>query len=222
MNDFSQQKSKFEKELNELDQMTLDAAQIVREGLEKADEEDYIHFLDTMYHYTRYSADHLELAASLSQNEELKEYFKHMVKEEAGHYIVAKVDLKDGYGLEPTDATPQVVLIINQMWQDLKTSKTANGYLGMLYVFENVAKHLGKDVIAFIERLQLEKLQRRWISVHAEADLEHGEEAEEMVLKYMEDDPELLMDSARKAAALWMDLMAYAFVSPNKQLKKAS
>jgi len=197
------------------------AANSVSHHLKRASLEDYIHFLNYMYHYTRFSEHNLMLASQASQTEELREYFKHMAKEERGHYLLAVRDL-EGFGLNVTDQTPAVVEAINQLWESLKDQKTANGYLGIIFVFENVVKYVGDDIKDLLRRLNLGKKQCRWLSVHAEADLEHGAEATEMADKHFSNNPALLVESAKKATELWVELMAEAFQAPQSVTKKAS
>lgn len=201
-----------------LDVLPLMAAESVREYLHSASLAEYQHFLDHMYHYTRRSEENLLNAACHSHTEELKDYFEHMAKEERGHYLLAERDL-EGFGLKPSNVIPSTVQMINRFWDEQKSYKHGNAFLGIVYVFENVAQHVGEDIKALLQRLEVTKKQSRWLSVHAEADLEHGDEAEALTMKYMPENPELLVTSAEKACELWIKLMQAAFtLSPEQAL----
>ena len=162
-----------------------------------------------MYHYTHRSEDNLLSAANNSHTEELKEYFSHMAKEERGHYILAREDLKE-FGDNVSNETPEVVIKINKFWDTL-SSKHVNGYLGLVYVFENVVPHMGDKIIKFVEKLELTKKQARFLIVHGEADLDHGDEAKEFALKYIGEAPDVMIEAAEQACELLINLMREAF-----------
>jgi heme oxygenase len=181
-------KNTSDKLIEQLEAYAIDAANQIRSNLEKMDREEYMNFLDVMYHYTKGSWEKLTKIASVSHNEELKEYFQHMAKEERGHYILAQEDLRE-LGREVSSEECKEVTEFNTDWYNL-AEKGVYGYLGALYVFENVAKHLPQEGKAMLARLNLKKTQARWISVHLEADLEHGQEIAEICTKYAADNPQ--------------------------------
>ena len=179
-----------------------------------ADITAYQHFLDTMYHYTLYSEDHLKLAAAKNTESDMKEYFMHMAKEERGHYLLAKRDLEE-FGINVSARTPETVLKINKLWQDAAKETNPMGFLGIVYVFENIAKFLDGEIKSFLERFDVTKKQARWLLVHAEADLDHGEEAKEMIEKYGPQSEAIITYYAQEAGEYWIELIQYAF-SPLK------
>ena len=197
--------------IQKLESLSKYAADELRPLLENATLEQYQAFLDMMYHYTLYSEGNLMKASETAHTDELKEYFEHMAKEEHGHYLLAAKDL-EGYGKAVSKETPQEVLNINQYWDEM-TQGHVNAFLGLVFVFENIAKHLGTEIKTFLQRLEVTKKQGRWLSVHAEADLEHGEEAKEFAEKYCDENAELMVNSAEKAANLWLAINRKPFAT---------
>jgi hypothetical protein len=194
--------------LNEIELYTKQAADAAGSYLSQANIEDYKHFLDTMYHYTRNTGEKAKEAADNVSQEELKEFFLHFVKEEAWHYKLALHDLKH-FDLMPSPKKPQAVQEFDEYWASLKGSHS-NWYLGALYVFENIVKYVGNDVRAFVKRLDLKKDQARWLLEHAEADMEHGEEVAAMLKKHIADNPVAAAHSAKEASRLWINIMGVA------------
>lgn len=211
-------KKEFLPEITQLQSIPTQAALALKLCLDKADVEEYKHFLGVMYHYTRRSEYHLKQAAKHSHTDELRDYFEHMAAEEKNHYKLAEHDLK-GYGLEVSEVVPESVKDINNFWDSLETTQHGNGYIGIVYVFENIAKHIQSDIKDMLLRVQANGKQSRWLRVHAEADLDHGQEAEEIMLKYLPDNPKLLIETAQRASLLWIRLMQEAF-SPSEPKQK--
>lgn len=187
------------------------AADAVRPCLNNGDLAGYKRFLNMMYHYTLTSGEKLKAIANNSPNQELRDYFNHMCLEEQHHYMLAKQDLK-GYGLTPDPETPQEVQEMNHFWASL-SNQHINGYLGALYVFENIAEKVGDEVRGFVARLKLEKNQSRWLLIHAEADLDHGAEIKEVLGKYLVDNSAIALDSARKACDIWIAISTKPFAT---------
>ena len=185
------------------------AADELRVCISSAELDNYKHFLDVMYHYTSGSETMLKDAANCSENSEIKEFLNHMAKEERGHYIIAREDLK-ALGHDVSETPPGVVYEFRKNWQEL-SKKGVFGYLGAIYVFENVAKYLQKEGREMLQRLNLTKVQSRWIAVHLEADLEHGEEIKEICDKFQHENPEEMQRGANIMYASWVNVFEHAF-----------
>lgn len=190
----------------QLDSYAKKAAEAVRPGLQKSDIEGYKRFLDMMYHYTLRSGDKLKAIADNSPNEELHDYFNHMYLEERNHYMLAQQDLK-GFGLIPSAKTPQEIHDMDKFWDSLNGGHI-NGYLGALYVFENIADKVGDDVKNLLTRLDVQKNQRRWLSIHVEVDLDHGAEVKEVLQKYLSQNPSAALEAAEEACERWIAVSA--------------
>lgn len=186
------------------------AADIVRPLLKQCTLEGYKHFLYMMYHYTKDSENKLHFAASQSPLPDLQEYFAHMAKEERGHYLLALKDYEALSGVMDTKTIPAPVQEFNDFWYRLGR-RDCNEFLGALYVFESVASLVGDEIKALVMRLQLTKTQCRWLSVHAEADVGHGDEAGDMCCKYINRNPQALMDAANEATERWSAVFVDAF-----------
>lgn len=185
------------------------AAQLVP-FLEKADIEVYKHFLKTMYHYTKDAEPQLQHARDLCPNEELHEYFDTMAKEERGHYLLAKKDYEE-FGEDVTaSAEPPQVERFKHYWYGLGKADI-NEFVGAMYVFENVAAAVGREVVAMMQRLELTKRQSRWLRVHLEADIGHGDEAFGMCKKYVSRNPSAMLEAAQIGAVEWANVFKHAF-----------
>lgn len=198
--------------LNRLEALSKYAADELKPFLLTANLDQYKAFVNMMYHYTLFSEANLKQAASDAHTTDLEEYFLHMAKEEQGHYLLAAKDL-EGYGESIIDGMPEEVIAINNYWKEMNNGH-ANAYLGLVYVFENIAKYVGKEISDLLNRLEVTKKQGRWLSVHAEADLEHGDEAREIAEKYCQENPELMLESAKKATELWLAINRKPFSQP--------
>ena len=201
--------------LAKIEAYTKAAADAARECLESANLDNYKHFLNTMYHYTRNTGEKATEASENVHTDELRDFFLHFVEEEDWHYKLAFRDL-EAFGLVVSDNVPEAVLEFDRFWASLK-GKHSNYYLGALYVFENIVKYVADDTRAFIDRLGLKKKQCKWMSVHAEADIEHGDEVAEITRKYIAENPEAAIAGAQEASAVWVGVMQEAF-----QQKKAA
>lgn len=189
------------------------AADTVRPLLTGCNLAGYKHFLAMMYHYTKDSENKLHFAAEHSPMAELKEYFHHMAKEERGHYLLALKDY-EGFGEHfDTETVPASVKAFNDFWYKLG-QKDCNEFLGALYVFESVASLVGDEIKSLIVRLELTKKQCRWLAVHAEADVGHGDEAAEMCRKYLHRNPQALQQAAAEATRRWSAVFVDAFTVP--------
>jgi hypothetical protein len=165
--------------------------------------ERYKQFLNTMYHYTAKSSEMISYAGKLSHNDELKHYFDHMLKEEKGHYLLAKEDLKALDG-EVSVAIPQTVTDFHSKWFSL--SDNIYAYLGALYVFENIAKYVQIEGQALFDALGLTKTQKRWVAVHLQADLEHGAEIAELCGRYFAQNPESCLHGGKVMCDAWINV----------------
>ncbi len=197
--------------IEQLELYAKKAADAVRPGVKNADLEGYKRFLDMMYHYTLTSGDKLKAIAENSPDQELRNYFNHMYLEEKNHYMLAQQDLK-GFGLTPSKETPKEVQDMNKFWASL-SGKHVNGYLGALYVFENIADKVGNEVKDMLTRLGVEKNQRRWLSIHLEADLDHGREIKEVLEKYLAQDTKTALEAAEEACVRWTAVSMAPFLT---------
>lgn len=186
------------------------AADAVRPLLRGCTLEGYKHFLYMMYHYTKDSENKLYFAADQSPIPELKEYFTHMAKEERGHYLLAMRDYEALGGSMDMTGVPASVKDFNDFWYQLG-AKDCNEFLGALYVFESVASLVNEEIKELVMRLKLTKTQSRWLSVHAEADVGHGDEAAHMCIKYFDRNPYAMIDAAAQATVKWSAVFVNAF-----------
>ena len=114
--------------------------------IQSTDIETYKHFLATMYHYTYNAEEQLMHASESCTDPVLKDYFYHMAREERGHYLLAKRDYEEfGDDIERTKA-PESVKNFQDYWYGLGQDNV-NEFIGAMYVFENVASAVAKDVI---------------------------------------------------------------------------
>jgi hypothetical protein len=192
-----------------IESSTSQAAEAVRPCLNNANLESYQRFLNYMYHYTLKSGDKLAIAAKNAPNPELKDFFEHMFREERAHYVLAEQDLK-GFGLKPDSKTPQAIVEFNQFWDNLSKGHF-NGYLGALYVFENIADKVGAEVKNLLSRLNITEKQKRWLNIHMEADVEHGQAITDLLKKYLADDVDSALKAAQEAQKRWSAVMVGAF-----------
>lgn len=198
--------------LETIESYSRDAAEGIRPHLHKIDLQSYKNFLNAMYHYTLKSGDKLFTVSKNAPNQELKDFFEHMFKEERFHYVLAEQDLK-GFDLKPNyDATPQAVKDFNLFWDSLANGHF-NGYLGALYVFENIANKVSDDVKNMLQRLNISEKQRRWLSIHVEADIEHGNEISDLLKKYIADDANAAILAAKEASVRWIAVNSSAFAN---------
>ena len=182
-----------------------EVADKIRPYFQSMDINKYKKWLKMMYYYTFGSEQKGNDSANNSNQQDLKDFFKHMAKEERGHYILAEKDLEAfGYNINKSEPTPEVIEKYNLWWE--KQYDNTIKHLAALYVFENIAKYLAEDVIGKLKSFNLNKKQTRWVFVHAEADDEHGQEVEEIAKKYFEENKQLMLNSATQAADLWFEL----------------
>ncbi|MDD2723197.1 MAG: iron-containing redox enzyme family protein [Methylovulum sp.] len=172
-------------------------------GANGFDLEQYKQFLNTMYHYTARSGEMIRHAGNIAHNEELKKYFNHMVSEEQAHYILAREDLRE-LGDDVSEAIPQSVKNFHARWFNL--GDNIYPYLGAVYVFENIAKHLQMEGNVFFERLGLNKKQKRWVAIHLEADLIHGEEIIDLCSRYFDNNPVACLEGGKMMCGSWISV----------------
>ena len=209
-NDSMHDASNVQAAMQQIEYNTKIAAEAFSQYICDASIEQYKHFLDTMYHYTKNTGYKAQEASENVQSKELQEFFKAFVAEEDWHYKLARDDLR-AMGLQVSETSPKEVVAFDEFWESLK-DKNENWYLGALYVFENIARYVAKDVREFIERHDLSKAQSRWLAEHAEADIEHGEQVAQLVEKYVGNNPEAAIESSKQASELWVNIMREAFV----------
>ena len=195
-----------------IESCSKDAAEGIRPHLKTATLQSYKNFLNAMYHYTLKSGDKLSAVAKNAPDQKLKDFFEHMFKEERFHYVLAEQDLK-GFDLKPNyNTTPQAVKDFNNFWDSLANGHF-NGYLGALYVFENIANKVSDDVKNMLQRLNINEKQRRWLSIHIEADAEHGNEISDLLKKYIADDINTAVAAAKEASIRWIAVNSSSFAN---------
>jgi hypothetical protein len=196
-------------QLQLLDQYVMRAAKDVIPFIQACNRGGYAQFLNTMYHYTLTSEQQLRQAAEKSHDDALREYFLHQAKEERGHYLLAKRDMEGiGGTLKPAPSAP--VLAYRAYWEEIPKERAA-AYLGAVYVFENVALYVAKDVIDMMRRLELQKKETRWLSVHLEADVQHGKEAAAICERYLPRFKDTIFSGAETFSVLWSNIFKEAF-----------
>ena len=182
----------------------------LRPLLANADIATYRHFLSTMYHYTRNAEEQLTHARDMCADPILHKYFDIMAKEERGHYLLAKKDYEE-FGDDVTiTMPPSSVKKFQAYWYGLGQDNV-NEFVGAMYVFENVAAALAREIIDMMQRLELTKKQTRWLRVHLEADVGHGDEAMQMCAKYVMDNPSAMLRAAEYGSEEWASVFKHAF-----------
>jgi hypothetical protein len=167
----------------------------------------YKNFLNAMYHYTAQSEKMISHARDLSPNDELHHYLDHMVKEEHGHYILAREDLKE-LGEKVSNDIHPIIQDFHTKWFQL--GENVYSYLGAIYVFENIAKYVQTEGKSLYDKLGINKKQRRWLSVHLEADLSHGDEIIEIAQKYVHKNPEEFLRGGNAMCTCWINVFTHA------------
>ncbi len=203
---------------DKLDTYTKNAADKVIAACAEADIGQYKHFLNSMYHYTLNSGERLQYAASCAADADLKAFLQKLADDEESHYRLAEADLAE-FG-EPVDPEnpPDPVQRFHDYWQSLGKGHSA-AYLGVLYVAENIAKYIEIDVLDMFPKIDLNRAQTRFVRVHAEVDLEHGAEVQEMCTHYMDTHEAVIMDGAKHMARFWVEIMEeglYGASAPKK------
>lgn len=169
----------------------------------------YRRFLNMMFHYTRKSGARLQWAAEHVPHADLREFFAQLAKEEAGHYRLAEADLK-ALGSELESAEPPApVRDFERFWEELGHERFC-GYLGALYVLENVGEHMKAATLASLSQLPLDKTQVRFIMVHLQEDVEHGERTRALCEKYAQTDLEAMRAGAERASTFWAAMIQTA------------
>ena len=191
---------------DKLDDYTKHAADTIFASFKEADLGMYKHFLNSMYHYTLHSGERLEYAASRAETPELKAFYQKLADDEESHYRLAEADLAEfGQAVDPNNP-PDPVQRFHEYWQALGKGH-ASAYLGVLYVAENIAKHVKTSVIDMFPKIELNRAQTRFVRVHAEVDLEHGAEVQEMAAHYMDKHEAAITDAAAQMARFWVEIM---------------
>ena len=196
--------------MKELNALIIHAANDIIPAIRNANFDNYLHFLNMMYHYTIVSEAQLREAAVPFVSDELQAFYIDLAKEESGHFLLAKADLKDlGYKVDP--ATPEIVERYNVHWSDF-TPETSLEYLAACAVIENVVGHLEEEGRNLIQRLDVSKRQTRWLRTHFEADVEHGRSSLECAQRHFSEDTyEIMIEGARRDCTLWTELFRTAF-----------
>jgi hypothetical protein len=199
----AQQQSQTEVCMQELECYSVEAAEAARSFIRQADVENYKNFLKMMYYYTLDSENKLQFAADHSDNDELREYFLQMKKEETNHFLLAKKDYEGYGGTIDERYIPPVVQAFNDFWYSHGKTDVAE-FVGALYIFESIATRVQDDIRDLLQRLEVTGKQSRWLRVHVEADEEHGEEAYDMCAKYIGRNPEAIVAAAAQARDRWI------------------
>jgi hypothetical protein len=191
---------------DKLDAYTKDAAETIIAAFGEADLAQYKHFLNSMYHYTLHSGERLQYAASRAETPDLKAFYQKLADDEESHFRLAEADLAE-FG-EPVDPEnpPDPVQRFHAYWQALGKGHSS-AYLGVLYVAENIARFIKTSVIDMFPKIPLTRAQTRFVRVHAEVDLEHGAEVQEMCTHYMDEHESVITDAAAQMARFWVEIM---------------
>jgi hypothetical protein len=191
---------------DKLDSYTKNAASTIIAAFKGADVGQYKHFLNSMYHYTLHSGERLQFAASRAETPDLKAFYQKLADDEESHYKLAEADLAEfGQAVDPTNP-PDPVQRFHQYWQSLGKGHSS-AYLGVLYVAENIAKFVDTSVVDMFPKIPLNRAQTRFVRVHAEVDLEHGAEVQEMAASYMDNYEPVITDAAAQMARFWVEIM---------------
>jgi hypothetical protein len=191
---------------DKLDGFTKQAAETIFASFKEADLDMYKHFLNSMYHYTLHSGQRLQFAATLAETPELKAFYQKLADDEESHFRLAEADLAEfGVAVDP-HSPPDPVQRFHQYWKSLATGHSS-AYLGVLYVAENIAKYVKTSVIDMFPKIELNRAQTRFVRVHAEVDLEHGAEVQEMCAHYMDRYEAAITDAAAQMARFWVEIM---------------
>jgi hypothetical protein len=191
---------------DKLDSYTKKAADSIVAAFAEADLDMYKHFLNSMYHYTLHSGQRLQFAATLAETPELKEFYQKLADDEESHYRLAEADLAEfGVAVDPQNP-PEPVQRFHQYWKSLATGHSTS-YLGVLYVAENIAKHIKISVLDMFPKIELNRAQTRFVRVHAEVDLEHGAEVQAICAHYMDQYETGITDAAKKMSQFWIEIM---------------
>lgn len=164
--------------------------------------EDYILFLDMMFHYTQKSGLRLRHAAETATLPELKSFLSELAAEEQEHYRLAEADL-GAFGRRPSQQIPREVEDFHAFWTGVDAPGQL-GYLGALVALEGVGQYLDIDVKRALGGLGLDKTRARFILVHLEVDPDHGARADALAEKLGAQNPEALLDGALKAGQFWV------------------
>jgi hypothetical protein len=192
---------------DKLEGYTKKAADTILAGFAQADLDQYKHFLNSMYHYTLNSGERLEYAAKVAETEDLKEFYQELADDEESHFKLAEADLAEFGAVVDPHNPPDPVQRFHAYWQAL-SKQHSSAYLGVLYVAENIAKYVQHTtVINMFPKLQLTRAQTRWLRVHAEVDLEHGAEVQQMCTHYMDTHEKEITDAAAMMSQFWAEML---------------
>jgi hypothetical protein len=159
-----------------------------------------------MVHYTRGSGPRLRWAASRATTPSHASFFAELAREESGHHHLAESDLA-ALGEAPLPLPPALVADFDAFWR----AGDELTWLGALFSLESVARHLGADARANLGRLGLRRDQARFVLVHLDADLEHGESTANLLRAILGD---AVHAAATRAAAFWVELHREALAGP--------
>lgn len=193
--------------INKLNSIVMQTAEGVNNILIDLKIEHYKMYLNNMYHYTINSHEQLMEASvkmAFIKDRTLEDLFSELAKEEEKHYILAELDLSS-MNEKPTRFVPDSVKNIHSFWNEI-SAENAICYLGVMYVFENIAHHLNINLLNdTLTRLQLNKSKTRFIMTHLHEDARHGA----LILCACErihdnNQQEAIVDAAKEAANLWL------------------
>jgi hypothetical protein len=196
--------------LIEINRLINHAVRKVGPVIEKATNANYLNFLNMMYHYTIVSEEQLRRAADPYVSDDLCTYYAQMSKDECGHFLLARNDLRY-LGYAPHPDTPLIVTQYNAHWSNFDVGQTL-GYLAACAYIENAVCGLEPHASALIRRLDLKPACTTWLRVHFEVDVVHGELSMECAKRHMTPDTiDLMINGANRDCALWVELFQQAF-----------
>lgn len=195
--------------LADLDKILHQGAAQLIQTIERANKENYLNFLDYMYHYTKHSEDLLLYAQKQFNEPDLIEYFAEQAHEERGHYLLAKHDLKE-FDKEPKEHEIASISAYNDYWISIKKADRYK-FLGIQYIVENLARNVAGAIHSMINRLNLERKQATWLLVHLEADISHGDEAAMHVRNARDEQWDTILKGAQDIMPLWLAVFKESF-----------
>jgi pyrroloquinoline quinone (PQQ) biosynthesis protein C len=180
--------------LKRLDDQVADSWAEVRQGgfwqhvLEHGfDRELYVLLMTEIYHYTKHNAQNQALAAVGvgSDRVNLLRYCLHHAYEEAGHDGMVLHDLKaigvDPAAVQATRPLPETEAFIAYLYR-VASTRDATARLGYSYWAENCYSYIKEILDAMHRDLGIGDRQMTFFVAHAQIDVTHFEEVQEIVL----------------------------------------
>ena len=172
----------------------------------------YVRFVQTMYHYTRYSGEELRYASEQLIDDGLRETVRQLAREEAQHYRLAEADLRS-LGVPTTTTAPPSVVAFRHYLMSL-TRDEGFQYLGILFALESVAQWVAQDAMHALALLGLTSQQTRFVRTHLQADDKHGETMARACTQHFAQHGPAIITGAQCAAAHWTTMHLSTLEAP--------